>query len=127
MQEERTEKDGLGEKSLPAGVMWGIHTARALENFPLTGRPVNRQLIHAYGAVKLACAKTNHDDGKWDDASQFQTYLLTGGGNCGEWGILPTDLDGNCRVELPDFSEFAEVWLYCWEPTDAACDQSWRP
>lgn len=67
MQEERTEKDGLGEKSLPAGVMWGIHTARALENFPLTGRPVNRQLIHAYGAVKLACAKTNHDDGKWDD------------------------------------------------------------
>jgi aspartate ammonia-lyase len=37
-----------------------------MENFPLAGRPVNPALIHAYGAVKLACARTNHELGWWD-------------------------------------------------------------
>ena len=41
---------------------------RAVENFPLAGRPVHRELVHAYGAVKLACARTNHELGRWDDA-----------------------------------------------------------
>lgn len=65
--EERIEKDGLGEKAIPADAMWGIHTARAVENFPVSGRPVNRDLVHSYGAVKLACARANHDMGLWDE------------------------------------------------------------
>ena len=63
----RTEKDLLGEKPIPAGALYGIHTQRALENFPLSGRPVHPALIHAYGAVKLACARTNHELGWWDE------------------------------------------------------------
>ena len=47
---------------------YGIHTARALENFPLARRPVHPALIHAYGAVKLACARTNRELGAWDEA-----------------------------------------------------------
>ena len=36
----RTETDSLGLKQLPREAVWGIHTARALENFPITGVPL---------------------------------------------------------------------------------------
>ncbi len=63
MTDYRTEHDLLGERDLPAGALWGIHTLRATENFPLAGRAVRGGLIAAYGAVKLACARTNHELG----------------------------------------------------------------
>ena len=44
---------------MPARRLYGIHTERALENFPLAGEPVHAELARAYGAVKLACALTN--------------------------------------------------------------------
>jgi aspartate ammonia-lyase len=59
----RKERDLLGERDVPAGVLWGIHTLRAVENFPLAGRPVAPALIHAYGLVKQACARTNRELG----------------------------------------------------------------
>lgn len=51
---------------MPAEALWGIHTLRAVENFPLARRPVHRRLIHAFGAVKLAAAQANHELGRWD-------------------------------------------------------------
>ena len=63
----RSEKDNLGEAVLPADTLYGIHTWRALQNFPLSGRRVHPALIHAYGMVKLACARTNHDLDVWDE------------------------------------------------------------
>ncbi len=71
MADFRTEKDLLGEREVPAGALHGIYTERALENFPLSGRPIHPQLIRAFGAVKLACARTNHELGKWDDAKSI--------------------------------------------------------
>ncbi len=65
----RHETDLLGSRDVPADALWGIHTLRAVENFPLAGRPVHRRLVHAYGAVKLAAARTNHELGRWDDAT----------------------------------------------------------
>jgi aspartate ammonia-lyase len=62
----RIEHDALGEMSLTAGALHGIHTARALANFALAGRPVRRTLVHAYGMVKLACAQANRDLGYLD-------------------------------------------------------------
>jgi aspartate ammonia-lyase len=56
----RTESDLLGDREVPAEVYWGIHTARALENFPLSGRRVHPELIRAMLVVKSACARTNH-------------------------------------------------------------------
>jgi len=50
----RTEKDLLGELALPEAELYGIHTARAIDNFPLTNRTVHPELISAYGKVKLA-------------------------------------------------------------------------
>ncbi len=62
----RQEKDLLGVRDVPADALWGVHTLRAIENFPLAGRPVHRELVHAYGAVKLAAARTNHELGRWE-------------------------------------------------------------
>ena len=61
--EYRKEHDLLGERDVPAGALHGVYTERAIENFPLAHRPVHPALIHAYGAVKLACARTNHELG----------------------------------------------------------------
>ncbi|MGC4113193.1 MAG: aspartate ammonia-lyase [Myxococcales bacterium] len=63
----RTEKDLLGERAVGDDVLWGIHTERARENFPIAGRPVHPALVHAFGAVKLACARTNRALGFWAD------------------------------------------------------------
>ena len=63
----RTETDFLGSKQLPADALYGIHTERALENFQLAKRPVNPELIKAYGWVKLACAQINRQLGFFPD------------------------------------------------------------
>ncbi|QHI69888.1 lyase family protein [Tichowtungia aerotolerans] len=59
----RIETDQLGEKALPADCPWGIHTARALDNFPIPGKTVSPRLITAYFAVKKACALANKELG----------------------------------------------------------------
>ena len=63
----RTESDLLGELPVPAAALHGIHTARALDNFPLALQPVAPGLARAYGTVKLACAITNRRLGAWAD------------------------------------------------------------
>ena len=65
----REEKDLLGPCEVPADALWGVHTRRAIENFPLAGRPVHRDLVHAYRAVKLATARANRELGRWDEAT----------------------------------------------------------
>ena len=67
MQQYRDEHDLLGSRQVPAEALWGIYTLRAVENFPLARRPVNFALVHAYGAVKAAAARTNRGLGFIDD------------------------------------------------------------
>ncbi|MCF7850016.1 MAG: hypothetical protein K9M45_14275 [Kiritimatiellales bacterium] len=59
----RIEKDLLGEKELPVDAAWGIHTARALENFPIPGCSVPLALIAALAQVKKACALASKELG----------------------------------------------------------------
>ncbi|MDK2822649.1 MAG: aspartate ammonia-lyase [Clostridia bacterium] len=59
----RTEKDFLGEKLLPTDVYWGIHTQRAVDNFPLSGQKVHQQLIKALVLVKISAAQANMELG----------------------------------------------------------------
>ena len=67
----RTEHDIIGDLTLPGDCLHGVHTARALENFPLSGRRPHPGLTRAYGAVKLAAAMTNRNLGAWQqDASK---------------------------------------------------------
>ncbi len=68
----RVERDLLGEMEIPAEALYGIHTARALINFPLTGRVVHPALVQAYGTVKLACALTNRSLGVWRDRAKAE-------------------------------------------------------
>lgn len=60
---DRIERDFLGERAVPAGAYWGVHTARALENFPISGIPVSthRCLVAALGAVKQAAVRANRE------------------------------------------------------------------
>ncbi len=64
----RTEKDLLGEKQIPKNELWGIHTSRAVENFPISGNRIHPELIKAFGEVKLACAQTNNQLGFWENS-----------------------------------------------------------
>ncbi|MFE5485744.1 aspartate ammonia-lyase [Streptomyces sp. NPDC056527] len=61
----RREHDLLGEREVPADAYWGIHSLRAMENFPITGTPISvyPQLIDALAAVKEAAALTNEELG----------------------------------------------------------------
>lgn len=59
----RTESDALGELAVPDAAYYGIHTARALENFPLSAQPIHPELVDALVTVKKAAALTNRDTG----------------------------------------------------------------
>lgn len=61
----RREHDLLGEREVPADAYWGIHSLRAMENFPITGTPISvyPQLIDALAAVKEAAALANEELG----------------------------------------------------------------
>src|SRR3954464_4838944 len=62
---QRTEKDLLGKKQIPADAYYGVQTARALENFQLSGVAINHYpgFIEAWAIVKLAAAQANTDVG----------------------------------------------------------------
>jgi len=55
----RREKDSLGEKRVPRGALYGIHTVRSLENFGAAGEPLPRELIRGMVRLKWACAAAN--------------------------------------------------------------------
>src|SRR5580698_4894915 len=59
----RTEKDSLGVVEVPAGAMYGAQTARAVENYPISGMRAAGALIRAMGMVKKAAAEANGELG----------------------------------------------------------------
>jgi aspartate ammonia-lyase len=65
----RMEHDLLGDRALPANVYYGIHTLRALENFPITGTPISiyPDLVVALACVKQAAAIANAELGLLDE------------------------------------------------------------
>jgi len=62
----RTERDSLGTKEIPAGVYYGIQTARAIENFRISGMKAHPTLIRAIAMVKQAAAEANQTLGLVD-------------------------------------------------------------
>ncbi len=55
----RIEKDSMGEMPVPADVLYGASTQRAVLNFPISGRPVPREVIFAFARLKTATARAN--------------------------------------------------------------------
>lgn len=99
MSEFRTEQDSLGEMKVPAAALWGPQTQRAVENFPISGRPLPAPFVHTLGLIKAAAARVNRDlgllekpladaiekaanevaEGKWDAEFPIDVYQ-TGSG-----------------------------------------------
>lgn len=99
----RRERDALGEVELPAGVLFGVHTWRAVRHLSFSGRPLGScpPLLRALAQVKCATARANARtgllephlaaaidtaaqaviDGQWPE--QFPADLLGGGGAIG--------------------------------------------
>lgn len=67
-QPMRSEHDLLGSREVPAQAYYGVHTLRAVENFPISGTPISVYpgLINALASVKKAAALANHDLGLLD-------------------------------------------------------------
>ena len=68
-QPVRIEHDLLGDRAVPADAYYGIHTLRALENFPITGTAISMysDLVTALACVKQAAAIANCELGLIDD------------------------------------------------------------
>ncbi|KAH7029792.1 L-Aspartase-like protein [Microdochium trichocladiopsis] len=65
MATTRIEKDSLGELELPGDVLFGINTARSLQNFPISGRTIASfpEYVDAFVTIKEAAALANHEIG----------------------------------------------------------------
>ncbi|MGH3910102.1 MAG: class II fumarate hydratase [Pseudonocardiaceae bacterium] len=75
----RTEHDTMGEVRVPADALYRAQTQRAVDNFPISGRGLERSQIRALGLVKAACARVN-----------------------GELGVLDADLAGAIAAAADD-------------------------
>lgn len=63
----RKEKDSLGEKEVPADALFGIHTARSMDNFDVAGEPIPIEIIQGMVKLKWACARANQALGLLSD------------------------------------------------------------
>jgi aspartate ammonia-lyase len=66
MSATRLEHDLLGDYQVPINAYWGVHTARAVDNFPISGVPIGhyRSLIQALAIVKQSTAQANFELGE---------------------------------------------------------------
>ncbi|MHC9063602.1 class II fumarate hydratase [Nitrospira sp. CMX1] len=62
----RIERDTMGELAVPADAYYGVQTARAIENFPISPLRMPRSVIRAMGMIKRAAATVNHSLGLLD-------------------------------------------------------------
>lgn len=64
----RSEHDLLGDRDVPTQAYYGVHTLRAIENFPITGLPISHypDLVRALAEIKIAAALTNQELGMLD-------------------------------------------------------------
>jgi aspartate ammonia-lyase len=98
-QNLRQEKDSIGTKEIPADVYYGVQTARAIENYPISGMRAHPSLIRAIAMVKYAAAEANKQlglvdieradaimraareviDGKWDPSFVVDVFQAGAG------------------------------------------------
>lgn len=124
MTDYRIERDSMGEVKVPAKAYYGAQTQRAVENFPISGPPLPKQLIRALGLVKYAAAVVNRDlgklkpqiaepilraarevlEGKFDDQFPIDVYQ-TGSGTSSNMNV--NEVISNRAIELTGGDRFA--------------------
>ncbi len=62
----RLEHDSIGSKDVPCEAYYGVHSVRALENFPITGTQMHPEMIKSLALLKKACAVANASAGVLD-------------------------------------------------------------
>src|ERR1700719_4473145 len=62
----RIEHDSMGDVEVPADALWGAQTQRAVDNFPISGEPIGRDMIGALGSIKGCAARVNGELGVID-------------------------------------------------------------
>ncbi len=91
MADLRIERDSMGEIAVPAGAYYGAQTARAVANFPISGRRFPRSFVRALGLVKGACARVNASlgvlDGRRADAIARAAAEVADGALDGEFVV----------------------------------------
>jgi len=89
----RTEKDSMGEMQVPVDAMYGASTARAVENFPVSGLNFSREFIKALAQIKVAAAQVNMALGKLDRESGKLIAIAASEVADGRWDIhFPLDI-----------------------------------
>ncbi len=87
----RVEHDTMGEVHVPRQALWQAQTQRAVENFPISGTPIEPALISALGRVKGAAARANEQLGVLDaevaEAIAAAAGAVTDGGHDDEFPI----------------------------------------
>jgi aspartate ammonia-lyase len=78
MSDVRKEKDSLGFVEVPSKAYYGAQTARAVDNFPISGMRAHAQLIRALGMVKRAAAEANKELGLLDEKRADAIIQWTG-------------------------------------------------
>lgn len=73
----RVEKDSLGDHTVPTDAWYGIQTARALENFPISGRKADRDFLIACVRIKVAAAKV-HEQSQALSTPMAQAIIAAG-------------------------------------------------
>ncbi len=92
-QEFRIEKDSMGEVRVPAAAKWRAQTQRAVENFPISGRPIERELIAALAAIKGASASVRASKGLLDPTRAAAVAEAAGEVARGDWDAeFPIDV-----------------------------------
>ena len=59
----RIEHDSMGELRVPADALWGAQTQRAVQNFPVSGRPMPPAFVQSLALVKASAAVVNAHPG----------------------------------------------------------------
>jgi fumarate hydratase, class II len=92
-QEYRVEHDTMGEVRVPARAKWRAQTQRAVENFPISGRPLEPAHIHAIAQIKAAAAKVNARLGVVDEDMAHAIEAAARDVARGEWDAeFPIDV-----------------------------------
>ncbi len=93
MSEYRVEKDSMGEVRVPADAKWRAQTQRAVENFPISGQPIERELIAGLALVKGAAARVRAERGMLDPAKADAIAAAAAEVARGDWdGEFPIDV-----------------------------------
>src|SRR3954454_22352894 len=92
-QEYRIEKDSMGEVRVPAAAKWRAQTQRAVENFPISGQPIERELIAGLALIKGAGARIRAKRGLLDQAKAEAIAAAAGEVVRGDWDAeFPIDV-----------------------------------